>query len=147
MRKLILTVCLMFLVGGCASVPIAPPKLDDQAKKFKPEPGRAAVYIVREDLGGGQALFQVFLDGVKIGGLAYQTYHRLDVDPGEHYLVVETPENQDAKQFEAAANELVFFEVLPRMGWMGPRAKLEQVNATYGMEIVMESELAQQLRK
>jgi len=75
------------IVGGCTSVPPATPALKEQALSFKPLPGQGAVYVIcPKYFMGGNALWDIRLDGQKVSYLKTGSYLYTPVWPGEHVL-------------------------------------------------------------
>ena len=136
---------LVVLVGGCATVPMASPSLDVEAKKFMPESGMANIYILREvALGGGKILFQLTLDGRMVGSLAPLTYHLLSVKPGEHTISVVNVENPEEAQATLTAEQgkNYFYKVSGRIGWSKPRAYIKSIGEEEGRELISDSKRA-----
>lgn len=134
---------LVFLFTGCAaSVPLAPKKLDKQAKQFEPSSDKASIYITRRSSLGFAILFKIFIDGRMIGSIAYDTYHHLKMDPGNHTITVTSAVAQDTAKIYAEASELYFFDTVPQMRVFSVHVKLEKMNATEGMEVINDLELA-----
>ncbi|MBS0525888.1 MAG: hypothetical protein JSS04_19825 [Proteobacteria bacterium] len=79
-------------VAACTSVPLASRDADAAAKRFEPPPpGWAILYIVRE----GYMLSDevaVLVDQRSVGSLAYDTYQRLELPPGQHDVRAENLE-------------------------------------------------------
>jgi len=75
-------------LAGCygPSVLRTPTSQDVQAKTFRPEPGRANIYVWRD--GGPDPITssQVLFDGTMVGALHIGNYLQLTVPPGEHTL-------------------------------------------------------------
>lgn len=73
---------------ACASVPLAPRNLDAAAKRFDPpQPGLAALYVVREGSFVTTPV-AILVDQRSAGTLGYDTYLRIELTPGRHYVRV-----------------------------------------------------------
>jgi hypothetical protein len=71
-NRLILIMFVLMSVG-CASVPMADPALDQQAKQFQPNPDSAGVYIYRNEMLGAAITLGLSVDGKPIGKTASKT--------------------------------------------------------------------------
>lgn len=141
--KHFLYICLSAIVlvaSGCASVERAKPELDAAAKKFAVAPGKANIYLFRDEIFGGAIRMPVTLDGVLVGATGPKTYMALDVSPGAHKLVSQA-ENESVLELttDPGRNYYVWQEV--KMGLWTARSQLQQVDEVRGKEGVMKSEL------
>lgn len=85
---------LVLAVAACTSVPLAPREADTAAKRFEPpRSGWAALYIVREGYMISDEV-AVLVDLRPVGSLAYDTYLRLELPPGQHDVRAENIENR-----------------------------------------------------
>src|SRR5688500_14951417 len=82
-----------FLLGGCASVPLASRQEHSVAKAMQPRPGHALIYLYREGIFGAVLLLKVALDGKHAGETAPDTYFVWEVPAGEHVLTSATSES------------------------------------------------------
>jgi hypothetical protein len=135
-----LLVVAVALVSGCASVPMADPAADTAAKSFSPPPGKAGVYIFRNESMGAAVKMDVFLDGRKLGESAAKTYFYVPVDPGSHEVMGKA-ENESRVSFNAIAGRVYYFWQEVKMGVMLARNQLTQVDDAKGRAGVMESRL------
>lgn len=129
------------LIAGCASVPMAPPALDEAAKQFRPPPGQAHIYIVFEGRGRG-ASFTILVDGTIRGALVSKTYLVVAVPPGKHTVYCFTPESQSTQPVMVEAGGNYFVKLYGKLGWMHARAALEPMEAAEGRALVQEYQLA-----
>ncbi len=129
---------LALFVGGCASVPMAPANLDTKSKQFAPTPGKASLYIYRNENFGGAIPMAVSLNDKNLGQTAPKTYFQLNLVPGR-YKVASIAENVSSLNvsLEADKNYFVWQEV--KMGMWMPRSALQQVADATGRAGVMES--------
>lgn len=134
------TVVIIFLLIGCASVPMAPMDIDAKAKEFSPEPNKASLYVYRNESFGAAIPMTVSINGKTLGQTAAQTYFRLNIMPGK-YTVESYTENVSSLPLsvEAGKNYFVWQEV--KMGMWAARSMLQQVDENTGRAGVMESKL------
>lgn len=136
----IFTAAIVLLLAGCASVPMAPMDQDAKAKEFLSAPGKASVYIYRNETMGAAIPMTVTVNGKALGQTAAQTYFRLNVMPGK-YNVESHAENVSSLPLsvEPGKNYFVWQEV--KMGMWMARSLLQQVDDKTGRAGVMESKL------
>jgi hypothetical protein len=131
---------LIFLLSGCASVPMASLDQDIKAKNFSPVPNKASLYIYRNESFGAAIPMTVSVNGKVLGQTAAQTYFRLNLTPGR-YNVESHAESISNLLFttEAGKNYFVWQEV--KMGMWMAGSLLQQTDETRGRAGVMESKL------
>ena len=92
--RLLWSMAVALAVAACTSVPLASREVDAAAKRFEPPaPGRGALYIVREGYMLSDEI-AVVVDQQPVGTLAYDTYLRLELPPGQHDVRAESIENR-----------------------------------------------------
>jgi hypothetical protein len=69
------------LATACASVPLASPEMDRSAKEFRTTPGKANVYVFRDEVFGSPYTMSVVLDGWLLGDTAAKTFLLTTVEP------------------------------------------------------------------
>lgn len=115
-RFIIMMVCCA-LLSGCAATqmlkPEQPPKLE--AKKDK-----ALLVILRDTYFGGAIVFWNYLDDQFIGETKGNSYFITDVEPGQHYVVVET-ENTCVADLTFEAGKRYFLREGIVVGWWRAR--------------------------
>lgn len=74
---------LSLLLAGCAQLPPTPE--DIQAKRFEPVPGKAVIYIVRDNV-GAHIDHSLWLDDATMITTHTGTYYRWEVAPGTHRI-------------------------------------------------------------
>lgn len=102
---------LAFLLAACATVTMAPPAADLEAKKFTAPSDTARLYVTRPGSQGGAGVFQVIIDGRVVGNLPIQSYLVTDVAPGQHTVTIALPSGSRSLAFEVKRGELVFFRI------------------------------------
>jgi hypothetical protein len=115
------------LASACASVPKAPPEADRFAKEFRTTPGKANLYVFRDENYGGAVKMSVVLDGRMVGDTAAKTFLLASVDPGPHALVSKA-ENDARLDFVAQPGKNVYVWQEVKMGVLSARSKLQLVD-------------------
>jgi hypothetical protein len=123
MRRLASLAVLAALATACASVPRATPEADASAKEFRTTPGKANLYVFRDESFGGAVRMTVLLDGKLLGDTAANTFLLAAVDPGKHALVSKT-ENDANLEFVAEAGKNVYVWQEVKMGVWSARSQL-----------------------
>ena len=128
-----LTVTLVALVAGCAAIPRAPQERDAAVKTFTPTPGKANLYVFRDEAAGAPKPLTVRLDGKLLGNTQGKTFLFAQVDPGQHRLVSEG-ENDAALAFTAEDGKNVFVWQEVKRGLLRARSSLALVDEARGRE-------------
>ena len=126
-------VCAMALFSGCASVPAAKESADLAAKTFKTQPGKANIYVYRDEIVGAAITMDVKLDGKFAGKTASKTYFAFEVAPGEHEVISET-ENTSKLTLKTEPNRSYYIWQEVKMGILSARSKLQVVDAQTGQK-------------
>lgn len=131
-RFIILMVC-GALLSGCATTqmlrPEHPPVLT--AKEDK-----ALLVIIRDTYFGGGIVFWNYLDDKFIGETKGNTYFTTEVDPGQHYIVVET-ENTCVADLTFEAGKRYFLREGIAVGWWRARTSgFSSLSAAEAMQTV-----------
>ena len=136
LQRLLLVLCVAML-AGCASVPMTAVEDDTRAKSFAVQPGKANIYVYRNESMGGVVAMTVSLNGRVVGRTAAKTYLLLEVDPGT-YEIASLTENTSTHKLMAQAgrNHFVWQEV--KMGMFSARSELKEVDEATGRAGVME---------
>lgn len=129
-------------VTGCASVPMASPERDSQAKTFGVKPDKSNIYIYRNESMGGAVKLPVVLDGKIVGDTAAKTFMLLEVNPGKHRLVSKGETDSALEMVtQPQKNYFVWQEV--KMGTWAASSKLQLVDEATGKAGVAECKLAE----
>ena len=75
---------LVLALAGCAPLPPSPQDLE--AKRFETVPGKAVIYLVRDDPDISREVATVMLDDHMMGSTYPGTYFRWVVEPGRHQI-------------------------------------------------------------
>jgi len=133
-------IALVTLLAGCATVPMASADLDQKAKSFVPAPGKASLYVYRNENLGGAVPMLVTVDGRNIGQTAAKTFFWLTVNPGRH-VVESHAENTSTLSVDAVAGANYFIWQEVKMGLWMARSALQQVDDQAGRAGVLESKM------
>ena len=146
MRALNFLVATSFLLGACATVPMAGPAADMEGKRFDPPPpGQSTLYLYRGSILGSEAVFSLADNQQPIGSLANKTWIRVDIVPGRHVVTCSVPSYAPLTQTPAQAatvdlapGEIRFLEVDVWPGLpLNPRCVATEVSADKGRAAVM----------
>ena len=142
LRKLLVigAVLTAMLVSGCASVQMASDAQDSAAKTFQVKPGKANIYVFRNETFGAALKMPVALNGRLVGDTASKTYLMMEVDPGKHTVVSKT-ENDSTVEVNAVAGRNYFVWQEVKMGLMSARSNLQIVDEATGRAGVNECKL------
>ena len=151
MRALGCLLAASFLLGACASVPLAGPAGDSDGKRFDPPPpGQSALYLYRSSVIGSEAVFSLAENQQPIGTLANRTWIRVDVVPGRHVINCSVPSYAPLTQTPAQAatvdlapGEIRFLEVDVWPGLpLNPRCVATEVSSVKGRAAVTDGNRA-----
>jgi hypothetical protein len=84
-RCLVVVFC--FLSNSCTTVPVRPEQQSANALMFRPEAGRAAIYVYRQQDTGNA--YPVYLDGDLLGSIGPKTFLVANVSPGPRVVSAE----------------------------------------------------------
>jgi hypothetical protein len=129
------------------TVPLASEQADVEAKRFFPQPGKASIYVIREDVFAGQAvLFPVSLDGKDQGKLSRGTYFLFTVPPGKHVVTFTVNEDRDsftadkgrgAETIDAVEGGMYYLEIRPKSGIMAPATNIFSIDLQRGRQLIL----------
>lgn len=126
--KILIGALALSVLAGCASVPLASPELDAQAKSFAaPAAGKANIYVYRHESFGAAIRIPVSLDGRKVASTAAKTYMLLSVAPGPHQVLSDA-EVEDKLEVNAEAGKTYYIWQEIKMGAFMARTKLQMVD-------------------
>ncbi len=141
-KRDLLAATLTLLGAGCASVPMATPQQDQEAKQFKVSPDRANVYVYRNESIGAAVKFDLLVDAIPLGTTAAKTFFVVPLAPGTHTLTSKAENTIDLPvQVEAGKNYFFWQEV--KLGLLMARTSLNPVDEATGRAGVLECKLAQ----
>lgn len=132
----------LLVLTGCASVPMASTEQDQVGKGFVSQPGKARIYLYRNETYGAAIRMPVSFDGRTVGQSASKTYFYWDVEPGKHTLASLT-ENTPTLSVDAQPNNVYYVWQEVKMGAFAARSDLHLVDEAKGKKGVAECKLAQ----
>ena len=139
----IMSLVILSILSGCASVPMASMEQDKIAKQFsKPPQGSAGIYIYRNSNLGGALKKDLYIGGNKIGETAPMTYFYKRVKAGEHKLSTESEFSDNDLILQAEGGMNYFVNQYIKLGMFVGGAGLELVSEKDGKSGVLECELA-----
>lgn len=133
-------IAVIFSLAGCASVPMASKDRDAQAKSFSTLPGKASLYIFRDETMGAAVPLTLSVNSKTLGQTAAMTYFKLDVPPGR-YAITSLAEDVSTLNVDLSAGNTCFVWQEIKMGMFSARSKLQQVDEQRGRAGVMSSKL------
>src|SRR5690606_71823 len=110
---------------------VADEALDREAKAFAARPGKAMVYVFRDDDAGAGVAMDVLLDGVPMGRSAPRTFFAIEAEPGRH-SVTSRAGNEATLVIEAEAGRHHFVRQEARWGFAHGRTALVPVDDAVG---------------
>jgi hypothetical protein len=137
MRRPVLPLSLLFLVGACAGSPSAPPQADQEAKRFdRPAPDKGALYLYRSGLLGMTWPIDVNLVGGSSAQLGYNTFIRVEGPPGPVEIGCKVGDRTGTGQVQLDNGQTRFVEVTMTVGWLAPGCEVAEVPADQGQAAV-----------
>lgn len=104
---------------------------DAQAKTFSIKPGKANIYVYRNESFGAAVKIDVDFDGKPVGQTVAKSYFALEVAPGKH-TVLSKAENNAVLDVDAEAGKNYFIWQEVKLGVLSARNKLQLVDEATG---------------
>ncbi len=133
----------MLVLQGCASAPMASNAEDQRAKQFRPDKGKASIYVYRNETMGAALSKSVTINGRMAGTTAADTYFWFHVKPGT-YKIVSDNNLDNAITIKARAGKNYFIWQEMKMGLLVGGTKLSRVDESTGRNGVLECRLIRQ---
>ena len=127
---------------ACASVPMARPERDLDAKRFEVPPDQALLYVYRDETFGSAIKLTVLVDGQHVGDTAAHTFLLVPIAAGRHQIVSKS-ENDSSVELTAREGKAYFVWQEVKMGLFAARSELHLVNAKAGRAAVATCSLAE----
>ena len=135
-----LSLSLLFVLGACANVPMAPPQADQDAKRFdQPAPDKGALYIYRPGYLGLAMPIDVAIVGGATAQLNSHTFLRLEGPPGPVVIDCRVGSNNAARQVEIQDGQTRYVEVSIKIGLWLPGCEIAEVPPDQGQSAVLSS--------
>jgi len=133
MKRLVILVICGALLSGCATTQMLRP---EHPSELLAKEDKALLVIIRDGFVGSGIVFWNYLDDQFIGETKGNTYFITDVDPGQHYIVVES-ENVCAANLTFEAGKRYFLREGATIGWWRARTSgFSPVGAEEAMELI-----------
>jgi len=136
-KRMAITLFFLFLITGCRSLPVASDSYNQKALQFKPTPGWAGVYILRENqfVASGSHI-KVFLNHKKVGMLYPKSFIYGEIMPREHSLeLAEMPGAKNTSlRFKAEEGKCYFFNTKVAAGFLIGSQVIEVLSEEEGKE-------------
>jgi hypothetical protein len=135
-----LSLSLLFVLGACANVPMAPAQADQDAKRFdQPAPDKGALYIYRPGYLGLAMPIDVAIVGGATAQLNSHTFLRLEGPPGPVEIDCRVGSNNAARQVEIQDGQTRYVEVSIKIGLWLPSCEIAEVPPDQGQSAVLSS--------
>jgi hypothetical protein len=143
MKKLILSIALLALLTGCASVKMEDKAASERAKQFaQPSAGRAGLYVYRDSAFGAALKKDIWVDDKCIGESAPNVFFYTEVAPGNRKVSTESEFSPNDLALLMDAGKNYFVRQFIKMGVFVGGAGLESVPEEQGRAAVARLELA-----
>lgn len=139
--SLAMTITLLALFSGCATVPMASPEKDQTAKQFIAPTRDGRVYCYRPYMYVGAFLaVKLVIDGKRVIPLATNTYTYFDLPPGKHTLgVISAGHPIFPLKLDIHSGDQIFVWI----GWNGGTVRLTEKEESVGRKGVSRCGLVQ----
>ena len=132
-----LSLSLLFVLGACANVPMAPPQADQDAKRFdQPAPDKGALYIYRSGWIGVAKPIDVAIVGGATAQLNSNTYLRLEGPPGPVEVDCKVGDKTGNGQIQIQDGQTRFVEVSMTVGLWTPSCEVAEVPPDQGQAAI-----------
>ena len=121
------TIIIFFMLFGLISA-----FAQDDAKKITPPDGKALVYLLRPSKVGSLVTFTTTCDDKVVGKTKGNRFVYTVMDPGSHTLTTTGGEKDAQLDLVTEANKIYFVEIIPKMGVVMARVKMEQLTEEDG---------------
>ena len=130
-------------LGACASVPMASPDADIQAKQFQPpSAGQATLYVFREGMLSAGMAVNASVGQRTLGQLGADSYFRVDVQPSDYDMRCGATENSSSTTVSIATGETRFVEIATRFA----RCTILEVTEQQGRSAIAHGKRAAEIR-
>lgn len=133
---------LITVMYGCSSIK-ATADQDYKAKQLQPDDGKALVYFVRPAFVGKVINMKVSEGGKQLGVTRGKTFIYTMADPGNHLYKCKA-ENEAEIILNTEAGKTYYVNIIPQMGFIKARCKLEQVHPSEGKQMLDKCKLSKE---
>ncbi len=143
-KKISLVVVVIFMLGGCASVPMKSIKESNHAKQFNPpSSGNAGLYIYRDSFAGQALKKDILVDGKCIGESASDVFFYTEVSGNKkHTISTESEFSPNDLVLNTKIGQNYFIRQYIKLGLFVGGAGLELIDTKKGMKDVSKLKLA-----
>ena len=114
-------------LADCSSMARTSADTDALAKLMRPVPGKAVIYVFRNQEASAPWPIALTLDGASMGSTGANTYYRWSVEPGQH-IIASHSQNHEGLVLNTEPDQIYYVWQDVSMGYFGPRARLEEVD-------------------
>ena len=133
MKKLLITIGMIFALVGCGTIQYATKEQDAKVKEFKaPSAGKSGLYIFRDSFIGQEITKAVFVDGEVIGYSIPDTFFYKEVMAGEHKISTESALGYEAIIINTESQKNYFIDNYFNPGLLFGGSELKQVDQADG---------------
>jgi hypothetical protein len=111
------------VLSGCSATAPAPRWLDQQARRMRPPPGYALLYVLRPAFLGKTSRFDVYVNGDWIGATGGRRYIFTVLPPG-HHVIESRAENRATLRLNVRAGRTYYVQQRPSLGRLRHRNRL-----------------------
>ena len=143
--KIPITLLAITLLGGCASVDMAPSEESARTKQFNPPAeGKAGIYVYRNSSLGKSVKRDLWVDGTCLGRSAPNTFFYTEVTGNQsHKIETESEFSSNSLQLMVESGKQYFVRQFIKWGVIVGGSDLERVEDAQGRADVEELALAQ----
>ena len=143
MKKLILSMALLALLTGCASVKMEDKAASERAKQFaRPSAGQAGLYVYRDSPLGAALKRNIWVDDKCLGESAPNVFFYTEVAPGNRKVSTQSEFSPNDLALLVEAGKNYFVRQYINLGVFGGGTGLETIPEEQGKAAVAKLELA-----
>ena len=143
MKKLILSMALMALLTGCASVKMEDKAASERAKQFaRPSAGQAGLYVYRDSPLGAALKRNIWVDDKCLGESAPNVFFYTEVAPGNRKVSTQSEFSPNDLALLVEAGKNYFVRQYIKLGVFVGGTGLETIPEEQGKAAVAKLELA-----
>lgn len=143
MRRIIQTTAFLsfiLVLGSCSTSRLLPADTSNHAKNLRSIEDKALVYVFRTSAFGAAIGFKLDLNHKEFATFYPNKFYLFVLEPGS-YLFTSQTEKEDDIIVNVEGNKKYYLEVIPQIGLLTPRCKLELANPFEGDKKVQNCKL------